>query len=148
MCDYCGCRTRPLLARLGIDHARIQGLSTAIRHDMGVDTALATLAELLAAHSATEEAGLYPELAAAGIATDDLYADHAAVDALVAAARAGDAAALTELEGALARLDAHIQREEYDLFPAAHQLLSDAAWDRIDAGDHEHLPGHDHPHPH
>jgi hypothetical protein len=139
MCDYCGCRSRALLAKLGEDHARLalqcHRLLVAIAAgdvDAAAD-AVAVLAGQLRPHSALEEAGLYQELRAAGIETGGLFEDHARVDAAVAAAVRGDPGAWAGLPAALSELQAHIDREEYDLFPAAHQLLDDPAWDRLDA---------------
>lgn len=128
VCDYCDCRSRPLLRRLGADHERIAALAAQARRD---PSAGGPLADAVAADARLEEAGLYRELAAAGVAgIDTLAADHARLDAaLHAAARGGDAA---ELGASLDELAAHIRAEEYDLFPAAHQLLDDAAWDRVD----------------
>lgn len=143
MCDYCGCRSRPLVARLAADHERFTRLADQARTALAAGdspAARAVLEELAArlrAHDALEEGGIYPELIAEGLASDALAAEHAAIDDAVAAALADSGAlAVTgggaDLVAALDRLAAHIVREEYDLFPAAHQMLSDAAWDRID----------------
>ena len=140
MCDYCDCRTRPLLARLGEEHGRILALVGTIERlaatGAGVveaRSALEELAGLLEPHSAAEEVGFYVELARAGIDTEGLSADHGHVDGTVRDAARGDAPAWAVLPQALMALRDHIRREEYDLFPAAHQLLSSDAWDRIDA---------------
>ncbi len=126
------------MAQLGDDHERITSLSGEVRRALEAgDTvtaaaALDTLALVLAPDSALEEAGLYPELKASGITADGLYADHAAVDAAIKATVSGEPGAWEAVPHALELLDRHIHVEEYDLFPAAHHLLSDAAWDRID----------------
>lgn len=140
MCDYCDCRTRPLLARLGEDHGRILALVGTIERlaATGATAAdahqpLAELAELLVPHSAAEEEGFYVELAHEGIDTEGLSADHDHVDGTLRDAARGDATAWAVIPQALMALRDHIRREEYDLFPAAHQLLSSEAWDRIDA---------------
>lgn len=137
VCDYCDCRTRPLLAHLGADHERIltgvHGLRTAT--DSGdADRRMVLAGELvdvLEEHGRLEEAALYPELALAGVPTDAMEAEHEDVDAVLRRAAGAPEVDPVELATALRRLEAHIHREEYDLFPAAHQVLDDAAWDRI-----------------
>jgi hypothetical protein len=135
MCDYCDCRTRPLIAELGEQHAGITAaiarLRLAQREDRPLGPPAAALVTLLQHHSALEEATLYPELPAVDIPDAPLVAEHDAVDrALGRVAGGHDEDALDDVLDALER---HIRTEEYDLFPAAHQLLDDQAWDRIDA---------------
>jgi hypothetical protein len=138
MCDYCGCRSRPLIAALGDEHERIAGLSGELRRmiaagagDAAVAAGARRLVEVLAAHSAREEGGLYVELDATGVETAAMHAEHHHIDDALAEAAAGrvERAALVQVLDVLAR---HVHDEEYDLFPAAHQLLDDAAWDRIE----------------
>lgn len=137
VCDYCDCRTRPLLAHLGADHERIltgvHGLRAA-SEPRDADRRMALAAELvdvLEEHGRLEEAALYPELALAGVPTDAMEAEHEEVHAVLRTAAETSEVDPAALETALRRLEAHIHREEYDLFPAAHQVLDDAAWDRI-----------------
>lgn len=73
----------------------------------------------------------YPELALAGVPTDAMEAEHDEVHAVLRTAAQAPDVDRAALETALRRLEGHIHREEYDLFPAAHQVLDDAAWDRI-----------------
>ena len=135
MCDYCDCRTRPLIAELGEQHADITATIGRLRRAMQggdpLDGIAAELAGLLRPHSELEEATLYPELPGVDIAEEPLVADHDAVDAVIAAVAAGGAT--DGLADALDALERHIRTEEFDLFPAAHQLLDDGAWDRIEA---------------
>lgn len=150
MCDYCGCRSRPLFARLGVDHEHISGLAGDVRRALGEDdrpaaaAALSALAEALRPHSELEERKLYPELAAEGISSDHLYTEHGDVDAAISQALAGSDEAWAAIPPALDKLARHIHTEEYDLFPAAHQLLGDGAWDRIEEHHHPAGPVHDH----
>lgn len=136
MCDYCDCRFRPLIAALGEDHARISTLSARLRaraeagDRAGAAVVAADLAAVLDPHSRLEESGLYVELEAIGFDAADLHAEHLRVDEAVAAAAAGTAD-LPEVIDALDALTRHIRMEEYDLFPAAHQLLDHQAWDRL-----------------
>ncbi len=137
MCDYCDCRTRPLLAALGADHDRVRSLAGEIERAVADDDrvtmrrAAGELATLLADHSHVEERSLYPELDRAGMPTDGLRAEHASVEATVAAAAQAEDIDADELVSAVGELRDHVFREEYDLFPAAHQLLGDAAWERL-----------------
>ena len=136
MCDYCDCRTRPLLAQLGADHEQIVVMASRLRAAVDPDDRMRLarqLREALDLHSRREEAALYPELARAGVPTDALHAEHAEVDATLASAAGERDVVDVDVRKVLDELDEHIHREEYDLFPAAHQILDDAAWDRIDA---------------
>ena len=147
MCDYCGCRSRPLIARLGHDHDMLRSLVRALRRTLDGDPAgvaamvapAGHLAAMLEDHSALEEGGLYVELDRAGISPDQLLDEHATVDASVRAAADGHGDAVA-LRKALQTLDDHITREEYDLFPGAHQLLTDEAWDRLEQHRLDHGP--------
>lgn len=138
MCDYCDCRTRPLLAQLGRDHERILDAAHRLRDAVADGDApgrrrlARELHDVLEVHGGAEEAALYPELALAGVPTAAMEAEHAEVHEVLASASAGDDVDVVRVTTALTALEGHIHREEYDLFPAAHQLLDAAAWDRID----------------
>ena len=140
MCDYCDCRSHPAIASLSIDHERLLELLAGLRRATtnGDGAAAAVLVglvhDLLDDHATREERGVFAELAAADVEAGYLAAfeaDHARIHELVAAASTPvwrDAAA--EL---VALLGDHIAREEFDLFPAAHQLLDPTQWDAVDA---------------
>lgn len=137
MCDYCDCRTRPPLERLGRDHERIVGAAQRLRarfhaDDMAVRLDARALQRLLEDHDRLEEAGLYAELDRVGLGTAGLRADHEAIHAILGAAADGSAIESSSVLRALDQLEEHIHREEYDLFPAAHQVIEDAGWDRIE----------------
>lgn len=136
MCDYCGCRSRALIAQLGVDHDTLRSLVRDLRRALdegpaGVVAPAGRLAARLEDHSALEEGGLYVELDRAGIGAAQLREEHTLVDATIRAAAAGRAEPVA-LREALRILDDHITREEYDLFPGAHQILADDAWDRLE----------------
>jgi len=140
MCDYCDCRSHPAVAALSADHEVLLDGLARLRRAVAADDAAAghtlvhRLGEVLDRHTRREERGVFQELAAADV--DPSYvasfaAEHDAVDVLVHRAGATgwrDAA----LRLAVA-LEAHIAREESDLFPAAHQLLLPSQWDAVDA---------------
>lgn len=139
MCDYCGCLNEQVIARLSADHVAISAAADALRgaYLTGDRTAAKGLAvalnELLAPHAAEEERGLFVELAAVGAQqhTEALTNEHAQLDAVFSAVAAGDAGAWEQLPTALAALERHIWREDYDVFPAALQLLDPPAWKRV-----------------
>lgn len=139
MCDYCGCLDNAFIADLSDEHERIGlaardlGVAASTGGARAVQAAAQSLIDLLVPHTRREERVLFPELASvgAGSHTAELLADHAVLDAVFTAIAAGDAAALAELPAALERLRAHIWREDHDVFPAAVQLLSSAAWTRV-----------------
>lgn len=142
MCDYCGCRRHPTIALLSDEHERIESLASALgsAHAEGAPTrtaqAAAELVAALAPHTDREEHGLFVELDAAGATehADQLRTEHAQLDAVFRRVAHGDRAAWAQLDSALRALHRHILREEQDVFPAADQLLDDAAWNRVNAG--------------
>lgn len=126
MCDYCGCRSLPAIEDLGADHEELLVLADRVRREVRAGsratahTTFDLLLDRLRVHTEAEEASVFAALQAAGellAEVEELKAEHAAVLAA--------AACLPETgwdEGVLALLDdlqAHIAREEYDVFPAA-----------------------------
>ena len=145
MCDYCDCRSHPQLAALSAEHETLLGLLVSLRAVVddgaqddaeGARPVLAQLHDLLGSHAAREERGVFRQLRDADV--DGAYVamfeqDHQRLHELMDGTRGtGWHAAAHELIGQLGR---HIDREETDLFPAAHQVLSPAQWDAIDAID-------------
>jgi hemerythrin-like domain-containing protein len=140
MCDYCDCRSHTEIASLSDDHETfwhmLDQLMRAVETD-DHDRAAAVAAELhplLDGHAAREERGLFTQLRHAHV-SDGYVArferDHHAVHALLGDV---DAREWRECARQLIRvLGDHIAREESDLFPAAHQLLTPAQWDAVDA---------------
>ena len=139
MCDYCDCRSHPAIASLSADHERLLHLLGALRQaatDGDRATARPILEELhhtVGGHAGREESGVFTQLRAAGV--EPAYLDqfeheheqvHALLDHQAPIDWAGSALELVEL------LSGHIAREESDLFPAAHQLLSPSQWDAVD----------------
>lgn len=137
MCDYCNCRTVVLLDELGAEHDHLRDLGGRVRralaagHGAEASAALVRLARLLHRHTEVEEASVLAALRADGafdLEVDALLADHDHARRILADAEDGPPAS----DGVLAfldDLDAHIAREEYDVFPAAAGALSPLAWD-------------------
>ena len=136
MCDYCDCRSHGEIATLSEQHQAVQEqlahLAATVRCGDLVRTAAAVdvLVETLVPHTEREERGIFAQLRAADV--DHTYVarferDHVEIDDLLASARQ-DLDAAAEL---IRRLNEHIAREESDLYPAAHQLLSPQQWDAI-----------------
>jgi hypothetical protein len=131
MCDYCDCRAQAEIGALSADHQRLLALTAITR--MADPSALAALrdemAALLVPHADREERGVFSALVDSDV--DPSYVagfedDHRRIHELLD----GEAtpARMAELVGLL---EAHIQREETDLFPAARQLVSPEQWDAI-----------------
>lgn len=140
MCDYCDCRSHPAIASLSQDHEILLGLLTGLRRAVAADDAkeagrlAAEVHGLLPHHAAKEEAGVFTQLRAVDVDPHYVAAfedDHDRIHRLSAAADPAtwqaDALALADV------LQGHIEREEYDLFPSAHQLLAPTNWDAVDA---------------
>jgi hemerythrin-like domain-containing protein len=139
VCDYCDCRSHPAIASLSADHERLLHLLGELRQaatDGDRAAARPILEELhdrVGGHAAREETGVFTQLRAAGVESaylDRFEHEHVQVHDLLADHHpddwAGSALDLVEL------LRGHIAREESDLFPAAHQLLSPSQWDAVD----------------
>jgi hypothetical protein len=98
------------------------------------DAAVRELHDLLTSHADFEERGVFAELRASDVDADYVgrfEEEHARVHALLDECGAdGWPGTARDL---VAVLGAHIDREETDLFPAAHQLLTPAQWDAVDA---------------
>lgn len=137
MCSYCGCEDIAVIGRLMREHEAIQNAAGDLRRAAAtggpddVAARVAVLAGLLDPHVEIEERGLFREL------RDDpefaphisrLCGEHVAPDAAVDELRRGD---LTGLDALLHLLDAHIEREDNGVFPAAATALDGPAWDRI-----------------
>lgn len=155
MCDYCGCRSLPVIDGLGDDHEALLAHCGAVRRavaagdDVAARAALAELIDRLRLHTAIEEATVFRALVAAGEfadTVDELDDDHrrarAAIDELVSLpAAVWPSAALALVDD----LRHHIAREEYDLFPAVGVALSAAQLDQIEATERSmRIDGHDH----
>lgn len=138
MCNYCGCRSFPLIAQLTEEHERITNAAGRLRRAVtqpGADpgAALDELLALLKPHTSTEETGLFAELRAEGSlagAVAKLCAEHEDIHGVLGAV---DRAApdWSAVLAALDRLHRHIDNEEHGLFPAAVIALPIDAWDRV-----------------
>jgi hemerythrin-like domain-containing protein len=144
MCDHCGCRTQPSIAQLGEEHDRIESVAGHLRaaHGRGDRDAAAAIASALLAlldpHVAREEGALFPELASAGAShhVRRLEDQHEQLDLALRPIAVG-ASSETEWEAlprAIDELRRHIWTEEFDVFPAALQLLDPPAWQRVEDG--------------
>ncbi len=131
MCDYCGCRRVPEIAALCDEHEQIQMLADdAVRLASsgapGLAQAVIRLKDSLTAHVLREEQGVFTRLKEAGIANayyvDDLEEDHVRFASNLALPAEVSASELDQLTDELVR---HIAIEEYDVFPAAANLLTD-----------------------
>lgn len=137
MCSYCGCESEAVIAELMAEHEQVgvlaQRATTALAagdRDQAV-TCCAEIAALFDRHGAKEEAGLFAEWRAGGLAPEavqGLEADHRRIEVGLALLAAGDT---THLGHVLADLVDHAEKEDSDLFPAALQLLPNDAWRRI-----------------
>ena len=138
VCNYCGCRDFPLIARFTTEHDAITEAADGLRRAIPAGgtapfAALDALLALLLPHTATEENGLFAELRAEGSlagAVETLCAEH---DDIHGVLRAVDRSTpdWTPVLAAVERLRDHIDHEEHGLFPAAVIALPIDAWDRV-----------------
>lgn len=138
MCDYCDCRRIPEISDLGAEHERIEDLADEVLRFLkdGDPRAGETFVRLqgeLTAHVAREERGVFVQARSAGLGpeyVEDLEDDHRRFSAVLAA-RAD--LSLADVETLFDDLHRHIAIEEYDLFPAAAQVLTSDQWEQIDS---------------
>ncbi len=149
MCDHCGCREFGRLGELHRDHQRILELAWTVAegHPSGGgewEAARDELVPLLRLHADKEETGLYPLLIAAGDLgpeqRDGLEEQHRDVDVVIGKAAFDRREYYT--------LAAHIDEEEYELFPSAMYAFDDDDWDELDRAHHAafHRSGAPHDH--
>ncbi len=136
------------VAELGDEHAELQHAGRHVRDAVVAgrhDDAWSQFTSLITAlhhHADKEEHGLFDVLRAAGELTgavDRLESDHLGTwRAADAAGALGMAARGPAVVAILDELDAHIHREEYDLFPASVLALGPA---QREVNDREHATG-------
>lgn len=132
MCDYCGCRDNPEIAKLGAEHDAIAALADQVLGEVkaGSETvkgAIGRLRHLLDPHVRGEETGIFRVAETMGLGTQYVYEledDHRRFDAALS-----DTGALSvdSLEAVLDEIYRHIAVEEYDLFPEVARNLNTRA---------------------
>ncbi len=139
MCDYCGCRETGAIEELSEDHELALHLVAGLRRTLEGGAAqersslLRELQQILPAHLEKEEAGIFARLEEdPGFAwyLGELTAGHANLRAGLLSIDGSDADALA---AALDELEAHIDLEEHDLFPASRMIIDDAGWEAVAA---------------
>lgn len=129
MCDHCGCREYQPIAQLTVDHEEILRLAWDLAesddaHSSAAEALRDELVARLDAHVEAEETWLYPALRSSGDLTvassEALESDHRSLRARV-------------LSGSFERRDfyalaAHIEEEEFELFPSAMFGFEDDVW--------------------
>lgn len=143
MCEYCGCQALSAIADLTREHDDIVTLISRVRsaHVTGDHAATARLARQIAAvlgpHTAVEEQGLFPPLAAEfPDHVAKLIAQHRYIDGVLGEAAAevpADSTWPARLMDALHVLREHILAEQDAAFPAALASLGTADWEAIEA---------------
>ncbi|GIF00937.1 hemerythrin domain-containing protein [Paractinoplanes rishiriensis] len=143
MCEYCGCQAVTAIGDLTREHDHVVALIGDVRvaHTAGDTDRMAGLARRIAAvlapHTAVEEQGLFPLLAAEfpeHVATLEL--EHRQVEAVLGAAADGtpaDPGWPDRLITTLEVLREHILKEQDGVFPAALTSLSGSDWDGVNA---------------
>ncbi len=138
MCEHCGCQSFPLVRQLTEEHQVIHdaigALVRAVRAGAPeAGTLLGELIGLVDPHAAREERTLFQALdtdAEFSEALESLREEHDEIhDVLAGGLRNGIDPPV--MLAALERLYAHIDKEEYGIFPAAVVLLDIAAWDQV-----------------
>ncbi|GAB1516875.1 hemerythrin domain-containing protein [Actinophytocola sp. KF-1] len=142
MCEYCGCQALDAIAELTREHDEVVALISHVRdaHTRGDVAGMAELAGRIAGvlgpHTAVEEQGLFPALAAdfpdhvAGLTDEHRRIEAVLVEA--ASAVPADPAWPSRFIDALHLLREHILAEQDGVFPAALATLTTADWKTVD----------------
>ncbi|MFJ9566177.1 hemerythrin domain-containing protein [Streptomyces fuscichromogenes] len=143
MCAYCGCQALESVDQLILEHEALVNLVGQV-HDAHRNGEVALMAELarqiaavLGPHTAVEEQGLFPALAAdlpGQVAALD--ADHRRIEAVLAEAAGPFLADPTwprRLADVLGLLREHIREEQDRVFPAALAGLDIEQWEAVEA---------------
>ena len=141
MCECCGCQSLQVIADLTAEHDRLRELGRDITDAVAADDRSAAarcaahMVERLSPHTAVEEGGLFPAMAADfPDQIDDLADDHRRIDAdlrQIAGGRTHNWASLAE--ATVAELFEHILKEQDGVFPASLSVLRPDQWDEIAA---------------
>jgi hemerythrin-like domain-containing protein len=141
VCEYCGCRQVEPIADLMDEHLRLLEIVGDLRRALAAGdraeaaTRRAELVDLLARHTAREEAGVFTALRLQGEYVDEidvLEGEHSSLDAAVAAIDLDAADAVTELDRFVADLTDHIDKENLGIFPVAVVTLGATGWEVVE----------------
>lgn len=142
MCAHCGCESLDAIKELTAEHDYVVELmeeaTSALRaRDLHAAAALTRrVAAVLGPHTAVEERGLFPAMAAECMEyVDGLVTDHRLIEDALRETADGtpmDAQWADRVERAFSALRDHIVKEEAGLFPAALATLTTACWDAVD----------------
>ncbi len=129
MCEHCGCRSDPEIAKVGAEHDAIVELADTVLAEINAGTetmagGVRRLQELLIPHVRGEETGIFRVAEELGLGSQyvyDLEDDHRHFDSVLAEGTDLDA---VKLEAVLDELYRHIAVEEYDLFPEVNRKLN------------------------
>ncbi|MEV5845296.1 hemerythrin domain-containing protein [Streptomyces sp. NPDC051985] len=143
MCEYCGCQALESIDQLTLEHEAVVNLVGRVldAHRSGEVALMAELARqistVLGPHTAVEEHGLFPALAAdfpEKVAA--LEAEHRRVEAVLAEAAGpflSDPTWPQRLVDILRLLREHILKEQDGVFPAALAQLDIEQWEAVEA---------------
>jgi hemerythrin-like domain-containing protein len=142
VCEYCGCQQIAAIDELTREHDAIIDAFGRIRSrlEAGQTDEVAGLCRymlaVLAPHTAVEEQGLFPAMAAEfPDHVHQLRSEHERIEAVLTEACEGidtDPTLPDRLLGMMFLLREHILKEQDGVFPAALMSLSPAQWDDLD----------------
>lgn len=142
MCEYCGCRTVPLIGELMDEHTALLDQAVHIRHalirqrwDLAAQL-LDVFGHLVRSHVAREENGVFRALREADAFVDEvaeLESEHADLDRALCGLDPRRPEGLQERFEALVRdLTVHIEREDLGVFPVAVVSLGAPGWETVE----------------
>ena len=141
VCDHCGCRQVEAVGELMDEHAALvdqaYGVRRAVRAD-DLGTALSRLADvvpLLQRHVRREEDGIFRALRDSGEFLDEIDAlegEHGSLEGAIDDLDRGAPDLSVAIIDLLDALQAHIDREDYGIFPVSVVTLGAAEWAIVD----------------
>src|SRR3954452_20876998 len=141
MCDHCGCRGVDAIRELMDEHTALVDEAYGIRQALRTDdplvamTLLTELVPRLERHVRREEDGIFRALRDSGEFLDEIDAlkgEHIKLEKSIAALDPGARDFASAVSTLLEDLAAHLDREDYGIFPVSVVTLGAARWSTVD----------------
>jgi len=150
VCEYCGCKSVPLIRELMDEHTALLDQAVHIRHALSKERwdlaaqLLQVFTHGLDTHVTREERGVFAAMRDSGDFVDEviaLEAEHDALDAAVVRLDPDTPAGLAaRFDALVAELTEHIEREDLGIFPVAVVTLGGSGWKTVQDA-HDRHPG-------
>lgn len=149
MCEYCGCRSVPLIGELMDEHTALLDQAAHIRHalaeqrwDLAADL-ITVFTHVLRVHVAREERGVFRAMRDQGEYAEEVAAlesEHLDLEASLARLdQSAPEGLVARFEALVGELSEHVEREDLGIFPVAVVSLGATGWQTV-ADAHRDVP--------